>query len=159
MIIPRSTNYEQLLGYLSTLKERVAANKSAHQIASEKSRKLHVGLQVAVIILSALVGATLFASPAGFVKNLLALVSLLAGIIGSLQLFIRPAEAAASHKLSASLFAGLEREVEVLAASPPKGTDKLLAAIDNLSSKLIYASMHSPAVSGVPHDLILSPTR
>ena len=102
-------------------RNRVYASQSAYYMEAERLRRWHYLLGIPVVIVSTVVGTTLFASKAGHSMVPILLVgalSAMAAILASLQTFIRFAESAALHGAAADWYSAIRRDIEELQALP-----------------------------------------
>ncbi|HEX2093388.1 MAG TPA: SLATT domain-containing protein, partial [Longimicrobiaceae bacterium] len=86
----------------------------AHFQAARRNELRNVLLGIPVVILSAVVGATVaFQSSSDTrVKAAVGTLSVIAGILASLQTFLRHAERAEKHRIAAVRYGSLRRELE-----------------------------------------------
>ncbi len=91
----------------------------AQYLAAAHCRRMNTILGVPTVALSAAVGTSIFASFASKNNTIwLAVtggVSLLAAVLGAVQAFFRYAEQAEKHRGTGATYAGLKRELDVLA--------------------------------------------
>ena len=108
-------------------------------------------LGLSVVILSAIVGTSIFAEAQalGTVwKIVTGLMSAAATVLASVQTFTKYYELAEKHKLSAQKFGNLRREVELFEVSPPQD---LAAALKAVQEKWDSLEEESP---NVPQDIV-----
>lgn len=162
MQVPRTTDKAQLMYLLARLRRLAAAHKAAHYEAAKSNARTNKWMRISSIILSASVAGSLFYTleivlgPG--VKIVMALASLAAASLTVIQIFLRSAEKADSHKIFASKFSSFERRVEVLLASPPRTVDGLRNEVETLDSELTAIASYAPFVLVESDELVLSPT-
>jgi hypothetical protein len=111
-------------------------------------------LGVPVIVISGLVGTSVFASVAADVipvqaKLLVGALSVLAAVLSSLQTFFKFAERAEKHKTFGARFGAIRRELEVLHASGAAAGEPHY--IGTLRERLDRLAEEAPAVSAAVH--------
>ena len=88
----------------------------AHYDAAVIIKRYNYLLGIPIVILSTLVGTSLFASlnysPNNWIKIVFGLVSILVALLASLQTFLKFAERSEKHRESGALFGSLLKEVE-----------------------------------------------
>lgn len=114
-------------------------------------------LGVPVIVISGLVGTSVFASIAADVipvqaKLIVGVLSVLAAILSSLQTFFKFAERAEKHKTFGARFGAIRRELEVLHASGAAHLEPHY--IGTLRERLDRLAEEAPAVSSAIHDRV-----
>lgn len=99
---------------------RVAVTQAAHYYSAERfgSRKYFLG--VPTVILTTLVGTSVFAAiqkqPEYWVQILVGLASVMAALLSGLQTFLGDAERAEKHRISAAKYGALGRQLECFIA-------------------------------------------
>jgi len=101
---------------------RVCRIQFAHYDAATHFERLNLLLGVPVIVLSAAVGTTIFAtltrSPSPRTQIYVGLLSVTAAVLASLQTFLRFSERAEKHRACGAKYAGLKTELEMIRAFP-----------------------------------------
>ena len=91
----------------------------AQYLACKRAQSVHNALGIPVVVLSTVVGTTIFSSLGGSPDSTLVivagLVSLLAGSLAALQTFLGSAHRAEKHRAAAAGYGELKRELDVLA--------------------------------------------
>ena len=129
---------------------RMYAAQTGHYERSDRFRRLHYWLGIPVVILTTLAGTTLFASlgkKVGPVGVVIALTTLLGGVLASIQTFLRLGESAANHGHAADWYAAIRRDIEQLQASPPRTAqlrDRALSRIRKEMNKCAQKSIELP---------------
>lgn len=132
----------------------------AHYDSSRHYARLHLLLGIPSIILSAIVGTTVFAvlaktsseqvadgTPGTLVQVLIGAMSVAAAVLTGLQTFLKSSEHAEKHRLAGAKFANLKHRIELLATLPPETEQELkdeLIAIENTWEKIRQESPTIP---------------
>ena len=107
----------ELLALAERLRLRAHRMARAQYLAAKRVSRMHSFLGVPVVVLTAAVGTSLFAtagSGSGRAVSITAgLLSALAAAAAALQTFFRYSERAEKHRSSAAAFAGLKRELDL----------------------------------------------
>lgn len=110
-------------------RKKAHARAKAHCQESVRSEKKNIELGVPVVVLTAIVGTSVFATlqkqPHLAIQIIIGLISLLATVLASLQTFLRYSEKSAKHREGAIAFENLKNELEQLLACPIED-DKVL---------------------------------
>lgn len=108
----------------------------AHCQESVRSERKNNQLGIPVVILTAMVGTSVFATlqnqPHISVQIIIGLISLLATVLASLQTFLRYAEKSTEHREAALKFERLQNELEQLLAYPIEDDRSLDEKLTNL---------------------------
>jgi len=128
---------------------RVYAAQTAHYASADLFRTLNYVVGVPAVILSSVVGTSLFA---GLEKDsprtmLVASTSILAAILGALQTFLRFAERATLHASAADWYSAIRRDIEEILHLPveDRGTPK--DCLDEVRKEMNRAAQDSPELS------------
>ena len=122
--------------------ERIKVTQLAHYGSAEHygKRKFHLG--VPAVILSALVGTTVFATlqkqPELWLQITVGLASVAAALLTSLQTFLGYSEKAEKHRIAGAKYGALGRELEQLRAEGITDSEILSnvrAKLDNLAEE------------------------
>lgn len=113
----------------------------AHYEAAKAFDCMNYWLGIPVVVLSTFVGTSVFASLGKLVDATvqisIGLISVLAATLASLQTFLRFSERAEKHRVAASKYGALRREIEELLATggpiPPEAITPLRLGIDRLA--------------------------
>lgn len=122
----------------------------AHYEAASTLSKFHYYLGIPAVILSAVVGTTIFAtlqeSPNGPIQIAIGLLSMLTSSIVALQTFLRLDERASKHRSAGSSYGSIRRELQQIIYSYKGDTisDEMLSEIREKFDKL---AMDSPNIS------------
>ena len=121
----------------------------AHFEAAKHYERLHLTIGVPSVIISALLGTTVFAnfeySSHPGMKLILAVFSVLMIVFSSLQAFFRYAERSERHRTAAIQYGEVRRELEELLALAATGTPDR-AAIDTLRKKWDAVDRQAPTI-------------
>lgn len=119
--VPWDAHTERLLG---DWRNRAAAATAAHYRLAYLCRRRNVALGVPVVVLSTVVGTSLFAtlnetSVDSDVRLVIGVVSVAAAVLASLQTFLRFAERAERHVIAGDWYAAVRRGIDETLALPP----------------------------------------
>lgn len=129
---------------------RARESQHAHYEAAKYFGRLNYILGVPVIVLSTLIGTTVFSTleqtviPA--VKIILGLISVTAGILASLQTFLGFAQRAERHRSAGSHYGSIRREIEQYLAVSNKPNLESAQVLSALREKIDAASSDMPEV-------------
>lgn len=128
--LPPSSPEELILAWLRRARESQMAHYEMAQILNRRSHLLGVP----VIIITAVVGTSVFASVAAQVisteaKLIIGSLSVFAAVLSSLQTFFKFSERAEKHKSFAARFGSVRRELEVLYATGKTASEPNYVAI------------------------------
>jgi hypothetical protein len=144
-----STWTPQVEALLEDWHHRVYAAQTAHYASADLFRTLNYVVGVPAVIVSSVVGTSLFA---GLDKDsprtmLVASTSILAAILGALQTFLRFAERATLHASAADWYSAIRRDIEEILHLPvgDRGTPK--DCLDEVRKEMNRAAQDSPELS------------
>jgi hypothetical protein len=132
---------------LQDWRNRVYASQSAYYMETERLRRWHYLLGISVVIVSTVVGTTMFASKTEHPLVPLwvsGAVSALAAILAALQTFFRLAESAAAHGFAADWYAAIRRDIEQLQALPRHVRGNVTARLDGIRKEMNKAGQKAP---------------
>lgn len=124
--------------------ERVRVTQLAHYGSAEHFGQRKFALGIPAVILSALVGTTVFATlqkqPELWLQIIVGLASVAAALLTSLQTFLGYSERAEKHRIAGAKYGALGRELEVLRA-----LDTIdISVINDLKKRLDELAQESP---------------
>jgi len=124
--------------------QRVKVTQITHYRSAEHFGKRKYWLGVPAVLISTIVGTTVFASlqtqPELWLKIIVGLASVAAAILTSLQTFLGYSERAEKHRLAGAKYGALGRELEVLRSLPEVD----LKTINDLRTRLDALAQESP---------------
>ena len=128
-------------------RNRVYASQSAYYMETERLRRWHYLLGIPVVVVSTVVGTTMFAS--NMEDPLIPLwvsgaLSALAAILAALQTFFRLAESAAAHGFAADWYAAIRRDIEQVQALPRQMRGDVAARLDSIRKEMNKAGQKAP---------------
>jgi len=127
---------------------RVSVTQAAHYFSAGNlnSRKYFLG--VPTVILTTLVGTSVFAAiqetPDTWVQISVGLASVAAALLSGLQTFLGDAERSEKHRTAAAKYGAIGRDLEVLLASGCNVQDEELSSIKKSLNKLAIESPDIP---------------
>ncbi|OFW10854.1 MAG: hypothetical protein A3H96_20715 [Acidobacteria bacterium RIFCSPLOWO2_02_FULL_67_36] len=135
---------------LSEWLTRARRIQTAHYEAAASLDRLQYLVGLPLVMLSTLVGtsifATLEANPNFWVKVGVALASVLAAILAAIQTFLRLAERSEKHKMAGVRYGSFKREIEQTSVFPPQAVDELKKFIDGLRIRWDKLVEESPTI-------------
>lgn len=131
--------------------DRAAAAKCAHYELVDRYRKRYTRLGVPVVVLSSIVGTSLFAtlSEEAISEKFrfgAASISVLAAVFAALQTFLRYGERAERHMVAADWYAGLHRRARQVLALPPDDRPDMVKCLDEMRRELARVGQQSPEI-------------
>ncbi|TMP90027.1 MAG: SLATT domain-containing protein [Verrucomicrobia bacterium] len=124
---------------------RVAVTQRAHYLSADHFGKLKYWLGIPAVVLSTLVGTSLFATlqkqPEPRLQIAVGLASVAAALLASLQTFLGYSDRAEKHRVAGAKYGALGRELEQLRASSITPTPE---AISEVRKRLDDLAMESP---------------
>jgi hypothetical protein len=132
---------------LQDWRRRVYAAQSAYYEEAERLGRRHYLLGIPVVVVTTLVGTTLFAADP---KNPLIPMwvsgglSALAAILAALQTFLRDAESAAARGLAADWYAAIRRDIEQLQALPREMRGNARDQLSSIRKEMNKAGQKAP---------------
>lgn len=144
MFTPPTTPEELLQSWLRRAREA----QWAHYETERSLLRVHYGIGVPLVLLTAFAGTSVFASisrqPATWFRVLVGLTSVLAAILSGLQTFLRTSDRASTHRSAAGSYGAIRRELETaIAVQQGSVTADLLTTI---SDRLDELASRSPAI-------------
>jgi hypothetical protein len=129
---------------------RARESQTAHYRTARSLSQLNYRLGIPTVILSAIVGTSIFASldeaPSISTKILLGIVSLGTAALSAIQTFLRSAERGEKHRAAGAAFGALRREIEQWQALPKMSEDQLVPFVDGLRKRFDELALHSPEI-------------
>jgi hypothetical protein len=110
----------------------------------------HYWLGVPVVILSTVVGSSVFATLQEetdiWIKIAVGVFSILSAVLASMQTFLRQAERAEKHKAAAAQYGRLKKEIEQIRTFPPPDGEAGQAVIRALLEQIDKLATESPVI-------------
>jgi hypothetical protein len=131
---------------------RAAAAKAAHYELVAVLRARHYRLGVPVVVLSSLVGTSLFATLTEQEVNqplraVIGAVSVLAAVLAGLQTFLRYGEQAERHVMAADWYASVQREIEEALVLPVSARPHAREFVTKVRKEMSKVGQQSPEIS------------
>jgi hypothetical protein len=130
---------------------RCAAAVEVHFELAETLSRRNIYLGIPVVVLSAIVGTSLFASVSGDgvavgIRIAAGTVSLIAGVLASIQTFLRFGARAEQHRVAAERWAAVMREIEKVRVLPADQVGDAKQLLDDIQARMDEAADKSPAM-------------
>jgi len=129
---------------------RVYGMQTAHYDAATHLERLNLSFGIPVIILSTIVGTTIFATVAktGSIRTqiIVGLFSVAAAVLASLQTFLRYSERAEKHRVAGTKYASLKAELEMISVVRPATDQQMKEFLDAFRVKWTTVREESPTV-------------
>ncbi len=132
---------------------RVRAHRKArtHYLTAKRASHMHTTLGVPVVVISTIVGSTIFATlseePAVGWKIATGMLSISAAVLAALQTFFKYSELAEKHRSTAAQYAAMKRRLDALHlrfAEPDVSRDGFLDAMEAIIQELDQLEKDSP---------------
>jgi hypothetical protein len=124
--------------------------QTAHYEAASSLDRWHYAVGLPLVLLSTLVGTSIFATletnPNLWVKIGVALASVVAAILAAIQTFLRLAERSEKHKMAGVRYGSIKREIEQASTFPFQGVDDLKVFIESLRVRWDKLVEESPTI-------------
>lgn len=142
---------DDVLELLRDWRNRAYACQTGHFLDSERCRRWNYKLGIPVVVFSTVVGTTIFSaaleSEGGSLKYLLGGISVLAGILGGLQTFLRFSESANKSALAGEWYASIRRDIDETLALPAELRDNPKKCLDAIRGQMNEAGQRTPELS------------
>lgn len=129
---------------------RARESQHVHYSCGNYFSKLNYFLGIPTIILGAIVGTAIFSSldnqSVGDYTVLIGSVSILSSVLATLHTFLGFEQRAAKHKLTASGYSSIRRELELLKSFPIDDEEKLSSKLETVKVSLDHLADASPEV-------------
>ena len=129
---------------------RATTSRKIHGFAARRFRALNLWLGVPAVILSTVVGTTVFATLEKQVelgwRLAVGAISIAAAVLTSLQTFLRFGERAEQHRLAASKYSAVRRQMEQILALPAGSRGDPKALLEELRNRLDALAIEVPPV-------------
>jgi hypothetical protein len=130
---------------------RVAAAEAGHRVMADRMRRRYLMLGVPVVILTTIVGTSVFASiqdarVATWIRVVVGSVSILAAVISSLQTFLRYGMRAEGHRVAAIRYETLRRDMAAVLAIPRASRTEPIRQLDSVRSRMDRYAKESPTI-------------
>ncbi len=129
---------------------RVRENQIIHYACGNHFSWLNYRLGIPTIILTTVVGTAVFASlenqAIGNYKIVIGLISILASVLAALQTFLGFPQRAEKHRLTASGYAAIRRELELLKTFPVEDAGELAGKLESLKIQIDHLAESSQEV-------------
>jgi hypothetical protein len=128
--------------------QRVSVTQRAHYLSAEHFGRKKYWLGIPAVILSTVVGTSVFATlqkqPIAALQIAVGLGSVFAALLTSLQTFLGYGERAEKHRISGAKYGALGRELEMLRASNETPSDEVISDVRKRLDTLALESPNNP---------------
>lgn len=130
---------------------RAASAQEAHYRLASQCRRRNVQLGIPAVVLSSMVGTSLFAtlskdSVSSGLRVAVGVVSVLAAVLVGLQTFLRFGERAEKHVVAADWYSAVRREAATLLALPPEAREPPRETLDRVRKEMSRVGQQSPEI-------------
>ncbi|MBZ5611884.1 MAG: SLATT domain-containing protein [Acidobacteriia bacterium] len=141
---------ESLSELLEKWRQRVRTNQRVHYSRAEQLHRYNVLLGIPVVVLSALVGTSIFATLKQdiifWARMAVGITSLLTAVIAGLQTFFKFSERASQHHAVAASYGAINRAIEAAQALPPTSAEETKELISELRKRMDELPKQAPAI-------------
>jgi hypothetical protein len=137
---------------LKEWRQRVAAASEAHYDLASGLRRKNLWLGVPVVVLSSVVGTSMFATlakpeqPLTTYKWIIGVTSLSAAVLSALQTFLRFGERAEKHVVAADWYAAVRRDIDQLLALTAEERGRPKECFDRIRKEMSKIGQQSPEI-------------
>jgi hypothetical protein len=148
---------------LSSWGRRVEAAKHAHYLLATRLRRRNLWLGIPAVVVSAVVGTSLFASLASETNDLppelrlsIGGLSVAAAALSAMQTFLRFAERSERHVQAGDWYASIKRKIDQTGVLPPSERGDPKQVLSDLRKEMSQAGQTYPQVGeAIWHDVAL----
>ena len=135
-----------------TWHRRVAAAEAGHRLMSDRMWRGYLILGVPVVVLTTVVGTSVFASlqdgdVSTGVRVFVGSMSILAAVMSSLQTFLRYWSRAEGHRIAAFRYESLRRDMAEVLALPRRSRPDPVRQLDSVRQRLDRYAKESPTIA------------
>ena len=128
--------------------ERASVTQRAHYLSADYYGRRKYWLGIPAVVLSTIVGTTVFASlqkqPEVWLQISVGLASVVAALLASLQTFLGYSERAEKHRVAGAKYGALGRELEVMRVSQEGPPQEVIAEVRKRLDSLALESPNNP---------------
>ena len=139
---------DEAVDLLKDWRNRAYACQTAYFQDSERCRRWNYKLGIPVVVLSTVVGTTIFANEldaqGGSLRYFFGGISVLAAILASLQTFLRFAESANKCAVAGEWYASIRRDIDEMLALPPRLRGNPKKCLDSIRGQMNEAGQKTP---------------
>src|SRR5439155_23811219 len=126
---------------LQSWHRRVAAAEAGHRLMAERMRRRYLMLGVPIIVLTTVVGTSVFASLQNAkvpttVRIVVGSISIIAAVLSSLQSFLRYGMRSEGHRIATIRYETLRRDISELLALPRQSRPDPVRQLDSVRQRL-----------------------
>lgn len=129
---------------------RIVLSQQGHYNASAYFERLNYWMGIPVVILSAFVGTSVFATLEKNVDTrlriVIGLISVIAAVLASLQTFFRFSDRSEIHRDFGGRYGALRREIEQIISFPPSSEEELRQLLTDLRQRLDTLGTEAPEI-------------
>ena len=142
--------WDWVQGTLETWRDEAERRRAMHYRLAGLFEKWHLLLGIPVVILTALIGTSAFASlqqgPVPAVQVATGVIGVVAAILSALQTFLRYGEWQEKHRTAAHRYGSLKREIMQVLALPPALRKEPIEVLDHMASYMGNIEADAPLV-------------
>jgi len=140
---------------LQSWHRRVAAAEAGHRLMAERMRRRYLMLGVPIIVLTTVVGTSVFASLQNAkvpttVRIVVGSISIIAAVLSSLQTFLRYGMRSEGHRIATIRYETLRRDISELLALPRQARPDPVRQLDSVRQRLDRYAKESPTIDERP---------
>ena len=140
---------------LQSWHRRVAAAEAGHRLMAERMRRRYLMLGVPIIVLTTVVGTSVFASLQNAkvpttVRIVVGSISIIAAVLSSLQTFLRYGMRSQGHRIATIRYETLRRDISELLALPRQARPDPVRQLDSVRQRLDRYAKESPTIDERP---------
>jgi hypothetical protein len=119
---------------------RAQRSKIAHYMAADHFANRHKFFGVPVVVLTAFVGTTVFATlkerPEVWLQIIIGLIIILSAVLASLQTFFNYSDRASKHGTAAAKYGSIQREIEEIRLFRPEDSETLQSTVSRIRRRM-----------------------
>jgi hypothetical protein len=123
----------------------------AHLATAEKNRRLNMAIGGCSVMLSAIVGTSVFSAlgknSSKYLQILIGIISILAAVLTALHTFLNLSDQVNKHQMAGSGFAALHKQLEQLIVCTPTSNEVLNDQMNQIRERWDKLRADSPAMS------------
>jgi len=154
----RMSRDDKFMQLANKWQKRARTNQKGHYMVAEKLRHKNCQFGVPVVVLSAIIGTSIFATLTKDIevwsRVIVGLVSIAIAVLSSLQTFFRFSDRAEQHRSAGIQYGILNREMERVCTLPPEDQLKQKQLLVEIENKFNELALKVPGIPGTLWDKI-----